>query len=143
MRKCCVIVIVALCAALTTSVDGFENKTTTLKNGDSETYEYQIKTSGGEVIADDGAVDDNRVVIDSGISYGKIAAHSTVSICRAGCELTLTKTGQTLTVQPGESHLGGFATADDAVRAVMGHWDDTVVDLRSLRRTEAPADDRS
>ena len=84
MRKYWVFIIIALCAMLASSVYGFENKTTTLKNGDSETYEYQTKAPEGGVI------------------YGKIHAHSKTSICKFGCELTLIKTGETITVQPGD-----------------------------------------
>ena len=84
MKKLCLIVILILCATLTTGVYGFDNETTTLKNGDSETYEYTIKTAGGDL-------------------YGKIHADSTAYICKFGCELTLTKTGQTVTVEPGDS----------------------------------------
>ena len=84
MKKLCLMAVIMLCAALTTGVYGFDNETTTLKNGDSETYEYSIKTVGG-----------NR--------YGKIHADSTLYICKFGCGLTLTKTGQTITVSPGDS----------------------------------------
>ena len=84
MRKHWLIVVVVLCAALITSVYGFENKTTTLKHGDSETYESQTKGPGGGVID------------------AKINSHSKVSICKFGCELTLIKTGETITVQPGD-----------------------------------------
>ena len=41
--------------------------------------------------------------IAPGVSYGKISAHSTTFICKHGCELTLTKTGQNITVNPGDS----------------------------------------
>jgi len=103
MKKLCLIVIMILCAAFTTAVYGFDNKTTTLKNGDSETYEYSIRTAGGEIVSDDGALDDNRVEYSTGVRYGKIHADSTAYICKFGCELTLTKTGQTITVNPGDS----------------------------------------
>ena len=103
MKKLCLMAIVILCAVLTTGAYGFDNENTTLKNEDAETYEYTIKTSPGGVVADDGALDDNRVVYGTGVSYGKVSAHSKTSICKQGCELTLTKTGQTITVNPGDS----------------------------------------
>ena len=62
MKKLCLMAIVILCAVLTTGAYGFDNENTTLKNEDAETYEYTIKTSPGGVVADDGALDDNRVV---------------------------------------------------------------------------------
>ena len=96
-------VIMIVCATFTTAVYGFDNETTTLKNGDSETYEYSIRTAGGEIVSDDGALDDNRVQYSAGVRYGRIHADSTAYICKFGCELTLTKTGQTITVNPGDS----------------------------------------
>ena len=102
MNKVCLIVTMMVCASLTTVVYGFDNKTTTLKNGDSETYEYSIRTAGGEIVSDDGALNDNRVEYSTGVRYGKIHADSTAYICKHGCDLTLTKTGQTITVQPGD-----------------------------------------
>jgi len=89
--------------ALAVGVQGFENESTTLKNGDSEAYEYTIKTAGGEIVSDDGVLNDNRVEYGTGVSYGTINAHSKTSICKRGCELILTKTGQTITVNPGDS----------------------------------------
>ena len=103
MKKVYLIVAMILCAALTTAVYGFDNKTTTLKNGDSETYEYTIRTAPGEIVSDDGALNDNRVEYSTGVRYGQIHANSTAYICKTGCELTLTKTGQTITVEPGDS----------------------------------------
>ena len=103
MKKICLMVIIVLCAWFTTGAYGFDNERTTLKNGDSETYEYTIKTAGGGVVADDGALDDNRVEYGTGVSYGKINDNSQISICKAGCDLTLNKTGQTITVNPGDS----------------------------------------
>ena len=102
MKKVCLIVIMILCASLTPPVYGFDNETTTVKNGDSESYEYSIRTSPGEIVSDDGALNDNRVEYSTGVRYGKIHADSTAYICKHGCDLTLTKTGQTITVQPGD-----------------------------------------
>ena len=103
MKKLCLMAVIMLCATLTTGVYGFDNETTTLKNGDSETYEYSIRTAGGEIVSDDGALNDNRVAYSTGVRYGKIHADSTAYICKQGCDLTLTKTGQTITVEPGDS----------------------------------------
>ena len=103
MKQFCLIVIMILCGTFTIPVYGFENETTTLKNEDSEAYKYTIKTAGGEVISDDGVKNDNRLEYGTGVSYGRISAHSKTSICKHGCELTLTKTGQTITVNPGDS----------------------------------------
>ena len=103
MKKACLIVIMILVAAFTTAVYGFDNETTTLKNGDSEAYEYSIRTAGGEIVSDDGGLDDNRVEYSTGIRYGRIDDDSTLYICKHGCDLTLTKTGQTITVEPGDS----------------------------------------
>ena len=89
MKKVCLMVVMILCAALTTGVYGFDNQTTTLKNGDSESYEYSIRTAGDEY--------------STGVRYGKIHANSKAYICKHGCALTLTKTGQTITVEPGDS----------------------------------------
>ena len=103
MKRFCLMVIMILCGAFVTGVYGFENETTTLKNEDSETYEFTIKTAGGEIVSDDGVLNDNRIEYGTGVSYGKVSAHSKTSICKQGCELTLTKTGQTITVNPGDS----------------------------------------
>jgi len=103
MKKVYLIVIMILCATLTTSVYGFDNETTTLKNGDSETYEYSIRTAGGEIVSDDGELNDNRVEYSTGVRYGRIHADSTLYICKHGCDLTLTNTGQTITVESGDS----------------------------------------
>ncbi len=103
MKKICSMVLAFLGVALTAGVYGFENETTTLKNEDSEAYEYTIKTAGGEIVSDDGVLNDNKVEYGTGVSYGRIDAHSKTSICKHGCELTLTKTGQTITVNPGDS----------------------------------------
>ena len=103
MKKVCLMTLIFLCAALTTGAYGFDNETTTLKNGDSETYEYTVKTTPGGVVADDGPLDDNRVEYGTGVSNGRIHADSRAYICKFGCELTLNKTGQTITVNPGDS----------------------------------------
>ena len=103
MKKIGVMVILAVAVLSSAMLYSFENENTTLKNKDSEAYEYTIKTAGGEIISDDGALNDNRVEYSTGVRYGRINADSTVSICRQGCELTLTKTGQTITVNPGDS----------------------------------------
>ena len=103
MKKIPLIVIMILCAGFVTGVYGFDNETTTVKNGDSETYEYSIRTSPGEIVSDDGALNDNRVEYSTGVRYGKIHADSTLYICKQGCDLTLTGTGQTITVNPGDS----------------------------------------
>jgi len=103
MKKLCLITLIFLCAALATGVYGFDNETTTVKNGDSESYEYSIRTAGGEIVSDDGALNDNRVEYSTGVRYGKIHADSTLYICKFGCELTLTGTGQTITVESGDS----------------------------------------
>lgn len=103
MKKICVMAIMFFLITLVANLYSFENESTTLKNEDSETHEYTIKTSPGGVVADDGAQDDNRVEYGTGVSYGKIEADSKAYICRFGCELILTKTGQTITVKPGDS----------------------------------------
>lgn len=103
MKPFLLIFIMILCGTFITPVYGFENENTTLKNEDSEAYEYTIKTAGGEIVSDDGVLNDNKVVYGTGVSYGKVSAHSKTSICKQGCELTLTKTGQTITVNPGDS----------------------------------------
>ena len=103
MKKLHLIVTVMVCATLATGAYGFDTKTTTLKNGDSETYEYSIRTAAGEIVSDDGALNDNRVEYSTGVPYGKIHADSTAYICKHGCDLTLTGTGQTITVNPGDS----------------------------------------
>lgn len=103
MKKICLMILTFLGVALAVGVHGFENKNTTLKNEDSEAYEYTIKTAGGEIVSDDGVLNDNRVEYGTGVSYGTINAHSKTSICKQGCELTLTKTGQAITVNPGDS----------------------------------------
>ena len=103
MKKVCLMVIMIVCAGFVTAVYGFDNETTTVKNGDSETYEYSIRTSPGEIVSDDGALNDNRVEYSTGVRYGKIHADSTLYICKQGCDLTLTGTGQTITVSPGDS----------------------------------------
>lgn len=103
MKPFLLIFIMILCGTFTTPVYGFENESTTLKNEDSEAYEYTMKTAGGEIVSDDGVLNDNRVEYSTGVSYGKISAHSTTFICKHGCELTLTKTGQNITVNPGDS----------------------------------------
>jgi len=103
MKPFLLIFIMILCGTFITPVYGFENENTTLKNEDSESYEYTIKTAGGEIVSDDGVLNDNKVVYGTGVSYGKVSAHSKTSICKQGCELTLTKTGQTITVNPGDS----------------------------------------
>ena len=102
MKKFCLMVIMILCGVVATGVYGFENKDTTLKNEDGESYEYQIKTAGGEIVSDDGVLNDNRIEYGTGVSYGRIDAHAETSICKHGCELTLTKTGQTINVKPGD-----------------------------------------
>ena len=102
MKPFLLIFIMILCGTFITPVYGFENENTTLKNEDSESYEYIIKTVGGGVVANDGPLDDNRVEYGTGVSYGKIDADSKAYICKFGCELTLTKTGQTITVAPGD-----------------------------------------
>ena len=63
MKKVCLIVVMVLCATCSTGAYGFDNEITTLKNGDSETYENpsSIRTAGGEIVSDDGALGDNRV----------------------------------------------------------------------------------
>ena len=103
MKNVCLVTLVLFGALWATGVYGFENKRTTLKNGDSETYEYTIRTAPGEIISDDGVLNENRIEYSTGVRYGKIHAHSKSSICKHGCELTLTKTGQTITVEPGDS----------------------------------------
>ena len=102
MSKFSLTTIVILGIALTTCAYGFESGDTTLKNKDFTPYKYQIRIAGGGIIADDGTPDDNRVVYDSGVGYGKIEENSEISICETGCALTLTKTGQTITVKPGD-----------------------------------------
>jgi len=58
----------------------------TLQNTDSQEYELQIQ--------------------ESGRPYGgqyRILEHSKVDICFYGCEMTLLRTGQTVTVNPNDS----------------------------------------
>jgi len=103
MKPFLLIFIVILCGTFIAPVYGFENESTTLKNEDSEAYDFTIKTPGGEIVSDDGVLNDNKVEYGTGVSYGRIDAHSKTSICKHGCELTLTKTGQAITVNPGDS----------------------------------------
>jgi hypothetical protein len=103
VKKICLVALMFWGAALATGVHGFENKNTTLKNEDSKTYEYSIKTTDGGIIADEELLEDNTVIYNSGVSYSKIDSHSQVAICNFGCELTLTETGQTITIKPGDT----------------------------------------
>jgi hypothetical protein len=103
MKEICMLTLIFWGAALATGVHGFENKNTTLKNEDSKTYTYSIKTAGGGIIADEELLEENKVIYNDGVSYSKIDSHSQVAICNFGCELTLTETGQTITVKPGDT----------------------------------------
>ena len=58
----------------------------TLENGDSEAYDYKLTSEGEDP--------NNNVVL------GRIDDRCKISICKFGCEVTLVKTGQTITVGP-------------------------------------------
>jgi hypothetical protein len=105
MKNICLVTLIFWGVALATGVHGFENKNTTLKNEDSKTYEYSIKTTDGGIIADEEMLEDNKIIYNNsgGVSYSKIDSHSQVAICNFGCELTLTETGQTITIKPGDT----------------------------------------
>ena len=77
--------------SLSATLYSFENENTTLKNKDSEAYEYTLKTTGGEIISDDGALNDNRVGYSTGVRYGKIDADSTASSAGRVVNLPLLK----------------------------------------------------
>jgi len=102
VKRAWLLVFMIFGVSVTTGVYGFENENTTLKNEDGESYEYQIKTAGGEIVSDDGVLNDNKVGYGTGASYGKIDPHAEILICKHGCDLILTKTGQTITVAPGD-----------------------------------------
>jgi hypothetical protein len=103
MKKLSLMTLIFLGTALTASVYSFENENTTLKNEDSKTYEYIIRTACGKIMAYDELLKNNRVIYDCVVDYGKIDSHSRLAICNFGCELTLAKTGQTITVDPGDT----------------------------------------
>jgi hypothetical protein len=90
-------------AAMTTAAYGFERGSATLKNKDSQSYAYIIKTACERDIVHDELHEGNGVIYDCGIYCGKIDSHSQAAICNFGCELTLAKTGQTITVEPGDT----------------------------------------
>ena len=102
MNKLCLMTLIFFGSALTTGVYGFESENTILQNKDSKTYEYIVKTACDRVVVDE-LHKSNGVIYDCGIYYGKIDSHSEVSICNFGCELTIAKTGQTMTVEQGDT----------------------------------------
>ncbi len=103
MPKSCLLTLICFGAMLAGSAYGFEIENATLLNKDSKSYSYIIKTACERDITHDAKHELNRVVHDCGIYYGTIASRSQVAICHFGCELTLAKTGQTITVEPGET----------------------------------------
>jgi len=103
MNKLGLMALIYFCAALTNGVYGFESENTMLRNKDSKIYEYIIKTACDRTIAHDELLEDNEIIYDCGIYFGKIDSHSEVTICNFGCELTLAKTGQTITVEQGDT----------------------------------------
>ena len=103
MMKVSVITLISYGAVMTAVLYGFESESAILKNKDSRSYDYIIKTACDRNTTHDEAGGCLGAIYDCGIYYGKIESRSQSAVCSFGCELTLTTTGQTITVEPGDT----------------------------------------